>query len=40
MKTYYAKSAEEVKTLDTNKLRENFLVENLFVDEKIQLNYL
>ncbi|QIW62617.1 5-dehydro-4-deoxy-D-glucuronate isomerase [Mycoplasmopsis gallinacea] len=40
MKTFYARSQEEVKGFDTSKLRENFLIEDLFVSDELKVNYL
>lgn len=35
----YAASPREVKTMDTNSLREEFLVKNLFIKDEIRLTY-
>src|SRR5699024_1556118 len=35
----YASSPKEVKAMDTAALRENFLIDNLFVADKINLTY-
>ena len=35
----YASNPTDVKKYDTNEVRENFLIENLFVENEIQLTY-
>ena len=39
MTVRFAISATEAKQMDTNQLRENFLVQNLMQDDSIQLHY-
>ena len=39
MKIRFANSPTETKQMDTEQLRENFLIENLLQDDSIQLTY-
>ncbi|MES2797989.1 MAG: 5-dehydro-4-deoxy-D-glucuronate isomerase [Bacteroidota bacterium] len=39
MKTRYGNSPAETAQMDTDSLRENFLIENLFLDNQISLTY-
>ena len=39
METRFASSPKETRSMDTDELRKNFLIENLMVDEEIKLVY-